>query len=331
MAKRLGHPTFVTAVARHAWVEDGKARKGPAVASAKAACEQIKQKLDGRKPQLYYVTENMWAPQEVNEVLKAELADAPFAGVANNWQDYSPNDRDSFAEMEAKMAGISITAILGDVEVQAETVEFGWDPIDWAWGGGPVYGHYLKQRPDHMTRAAALVQKFKFGKGDGEANILIVSGAMHTLRHEYVIEGIDTVLPEGVLVAGGATADWGSVYYKGKVHEFTLLGVRITGRYRVIATGCKAHEDAPDRLKELLEEVNGKLGGAAPTAMVFFSCAGGWRHSFGPQGNLLKQYLPAGLGMIGQISGGEFGKLRDTTGNVGDKCLGVMLVMTPGP
>jgi hypothetical protein len=233
--------------------------------------------------------------------------------------------------MGEKMSGISITAILGDVDVQAERVAIPFSQVDWSWGGGPVYSHFLKQRPLHKQKAAELVGKFHFDRGEGAANVLVVAGQMHTLRHEYVAEGLADVLPAGVNLAGGASADWGWVYHEGGIHQESLVGLRISGRFRTICTGAKGREDAPQRLAELLAEVNAKRAKDEMTAMIFFSCAGGWRHSFAEQGKLLKKHLPEGLGVIGQISGGEFGLLRDGPGFAADSKLGIIIAMLPNP
>lgn len=323
-----GYPTFVTAVARHVAAKGDEAGDR-AVASARQACAQLKEKLAGRAPRYYYILENMKAAAPVHEVFKRELTDAPFAGVGNNWDDYSPNDRDSFEQMGEMMSGIAITAILGDVDVQAERVHIPFSQVDWSWGGGPVYSHFLNQRPLHRQKAAELVGKFRFDQREGAANVLVVAGQMHTLRHEYVAEGIADVLPRGVNLAGGASADWGWVYHEGGIHQESLVGLRISGRFRTICTGAKGREDAPQRLAELLAEVNAKRAKDEMTAMIFFSCAGGWRHSFAEQGKLLKKHLPEGLGVIGQISGGEFGLLRDGPGFAADSKLGIIIAMLP--
>lgn len=324
-----GYPTFVTAVARHVASDDKDQIRERALASARQACDSLKQKLAGRTPRLYYILENMKGHWATNDLFREQLSDAPYVGVANNWDDYSPNDRDSFAEMGEKMSGISITAILGDVDLQAERVETPFDQVDWSWGGGPVYSHFLSQRPLHKEKAAELVGKFRFDPTPGAANVLLVAGQMHTLRHEYVAEGISDVLPAGVDLAGGASADWGAVYFDGQVYESSIVGLRISGQFRTICTGAKGRADAPLRLEELLKEVNAKRRHDEMTAMIFFSCAGGWRHSFEQQGKLLRKHLPEGLGVIGQISGGEFGRLREMSGFAADSRLGVIIAMLP--
>jgi hypothetical protein len=295
-----------------------------------AALAELQQRLGTNRPHCYLVSDNLGAPEAVRVCLGARLTNAPWAGLANNWGDYLPIDRDTLGNAVTKERGIVITAVTGDVDAELEMEEgltkkhVSYDLPKDEWRR-----RWDEQGPTHAARGEALVRKFHFTGTRQATNVLIITGTMHTPRQEYVFAGARRALPPGVVLIGGSGADFSSVYFQGQCFNHALLGLRLSGAFQVVATGSKGRGDQlKTSLPAYLKALTQRLHGAQPSALIYFGCAG-WRAALPEQQQILQQYLPPQAGIYGQFCGGEFGQLQDAPDLVADTDLGLLVLMAP--
>ncbi len=301
-----------------------------AMAAVAEADKRLQQNLGARPPRCYLVSDNLGQSEAVSAALNRLLTNAPWAGLANNWGDYLPIDRDTLGQAETKGRGLVITAVCGEVDVELQMVEgltkkeVSYDLPKEEWRR-----RWEEQAPAHASKGEELVSKFHFPKEAGVTTVLLVTGTMHTPRQEYVFAGVRRALPAGVKLIGGSGADFSTVYYGGHRFENALYGVRLSGKFQAAVTGSKGGGDlVQTALPKHLQTLKRQLGGAEPTAMFYFGCAG-WRTALATQQGVLQQELPKELGIYGQFCGGEMGQLEGTTDLVADTDLGVLLLMAP--
>lgn len=323
-----GQPMFTSAASRAKIAQGEYVQKG--VPMFKKTFEELMKKVGDKKIKAIIITDNVGASGEIAAELEKLLPNTPYIGIANNWPDYLPVDRETLGQAVDKtnVQGIVITAITGEVDVQIEMVEGltckepSYDlpqaDQDKAWA---------EQKAAHAAKAEELAKKFKFPTGAGITNVLMVAGTMHTPRQELVYSGLEKALPKEVKLIAGSGSNFGNIYYKGKAPKDALFGLRLSGKFQAVASGLKGGRNADVQLESILKDLTGQLHGAKPTAMFYFGCAG-WNNNLDKQQKVLQQYLPDGIGVYGQYCGGEIGKLKDQTMTAGTG-LGVVILMAP--
>jgi len=327
-AHALAQPVFVSGAARAKYEGGDNAR---ALAAVREAFASLQQQLGDRKPKAYIISDNLSAAAAVSEEMQKLAGGVPVAGMANNWNEYLPVDRLTLGAAAESPRGIVITAILGDVEIQIEAVEgltkkdVSYDLPKEEW-----QKRWDEQAPAHAAKGAELARKFTFNTGAGVTNVFIVMGTMHTPRQEYVFKGLREALPANVKLVGGSGADFGTIYYNGRTFGNGLLGIRLSGNFQAVVTGSSSRgkPNLGVAVDEHLTELTAQLGGARPTALVYFGCAA-WKRNLPDQQQALAAKLPDGVGIIGQYCGGEIGVLQGQSEPVAGTGLGVMVLMAP--
>jgi hypothetical protein len=165
-----------------------------------------------------------------------------------------------------------------------------------------------------VSKAKALAEKLTFP--DRKDHLVLVMGTMHTPRHEYIYEGLASGLDDKVVLAGGAGADFGTIYHNGKRFGDAILATRISGQFRAVTIREHGSENIPEKLPRLLAKLNEQMGQTKPTALVYFGCAG-WREQPAAQQKALTDAVGESVGIFGQFCGGEFGRFPGTQGFAG--------------
>lgn len=327
----FAQPVFVSGGARVQYEKEEKNTNAKALAATHEAFATLQKQLGDRKPKCYIISDNLAAAGAINDEFKKLFAGVPFAGIGTNWNEYLPIDRDTLGQAPEKERGIVITAILGDVDVQIQTVEgLTMKEVSYQQPEAEQRKQWDAQGPLHEGKGTELVKKMTFPTGEGITNVLIVVGTMHTPRQEYVFKGIKDALPAGVKLVGGAGSNFSTLYDNGRTFPSGLVGIRLSGKFQAVVTGSSSRgkPNLGVAVDEHLTELEAQLGGAKPTSLVYFGCAA-WKKQLPDQQKALQAKLPEGMGIFGQYCGGEIGVLKDKPEPVAGTGLCVMVLMAP--
>ena len=131
-------------------------------------------------------------------------------------------------------------------------------------------------------------------------------GCQHVPRMTWVTAGCRKALPPAVHLLGVAAADFGNVHTPKDTKGDRLLGVRISGGFRVAVAGAGEPDEGKQvgLWKEKTEAALKEVGGA-PDAAILFACAT-WHNRLEEKRAIAAERLQ-GVPVFGAFGGGEIG------------------------
>lgn len=210
--------------------------------------------------------------------------------------------------LDVNQPGITVLALGGDVEVQTATVT-GYEM--------PVKDWDFPQTPEgEAARAESRAQHAAWGRQlagqvhpvAGKTNVFFQLGTQHTPRMTWTTEGVVEVLPKDVFVIGSAASDFGYIIDKGQIHPHALLGILVSGDFKVVMAGCGPAQDDDQRAATFRQRLESLIAeaGRVPDLTVYVGCAG-WRGQL-PEQHQAAEDLLGEAPLLGSFAGGEIGR-----------------------
>jgi hypothetical protein len=162
------------------------------------------------------------------------------------------------------------------------------------------------------TAGARLTGKLRRTDKD---RLMILLADAHSPKNQYLVEGVQKVLGTDFPVTGGSAnknAGQTYVYFQGKAHADSAIGLMLSGDFRVALSGRKAMDNdqviatAKDGADQALKDF-----AAEPVAVLAFNCAGRRGKLRRPADELsaIQQALGKQVPLFGCYCAGEVGPL----------------------
>lgn len=175
-------------------------------------------------------------------------------------------------------------------------------------------GELLKQRLGSGGRALAAKLK-----KTGRDRLLILFSDAHSPKNQFLVAGAQEVMGAAFPITGGSAnknAGQTLIYYRGKCHTDSAVGLLLSGNFKVALSGRKAQDNdaviktAREGAKEAMQAADGK-----PVAVLAFNCAGrrGKLNRFEDELEAMQAVLGKALPLFGCYCAGEIGP-RDEDG-----------------
>ena len=267
--------------------ENGKLKMAQFPGAVEQAYKLARQRYGEGTPKVVLVQTNVRAgiAKQIAFIHDKYAAGAPLYGVGTGSDSYSIVGQSVF--LGKKQPGMSVLFLGGDITIQPAVVtDFVMPVKDWNIKDEAVRAAEKKKHAEWGRELARQVKPVA-----GKTNVFLQLGTQHVPRMSWVHVGTTEVLGEKVYIAGGAAADHGFIFDKGKTVPNALLGILISGDFRVALVGSdKVPEPKmPTVLREKLTDVTRALG-VVPELTMYFACVS-WRHGLEQQKQAVNEVL----------------------------------------
>ena len=173
--------------------------------------------------------------------------------------------------------------------------------------------HDAEIRAKLMPGGAALAKKLP---RTADSRVMIVIADAHSPKNGPLVEGIQSVTGGGFPITGGCAnknAGQTFVYYKGQMLNDAVVGLMLSGPFKVALSGRSAQDNdkvistANEGAAEALADLTGQ--GARPAAMLAFDCAGrkGKLDNVSDELSAIQKAIGNDVPLFGSYHAGEIG------------------------
>jgi len=305
--------------------DGGKLKMAQFPGAVEQAYKLARQRYGEGKPKLVLVLTNVRAgiARQMIFIHDKHAAGAPLYGVGTGSDGYSIVGQSAF--LGRKQPGMSVLFLGGDITVQPAVVtDFVMPVKDWDIKDEAVRAAEKKKHAGWGRELARQVKPVA-----GKSNVFLQLGTQHVPRMTWVHAGTTEVLGKDVYIAGGAGADHGFIFDRGKTAPNALLGILISGDFRVALAGSDSVPESkiPETLRNKLTDLTRAMGGP-PDLTMYFGCVS-WSHHLPEQKQAVNEVLGKAP-LFGSFCGGEIGRYTTNGEPVSKASQLFLLGMTSG-
>ncbi len=281
-------------------IRTGAAEDEDPTKAGRAAAEALKKALGKIRPHVVIMTECY-----DDKALKEKA----FAGVASVFPSrliIGAANYGSFTQAGTlDMDSVSLMAIAGDgITVKTALIR--------NMGAAGLSLETEKDKLAGKLRTAGAALAKKLPKAD-DSRMMIVLADAHSPKNAFFIEGLHATLGKDFPIVGGSVcknAGQSWLYYRGKMHSDSAVGLMLCGDFKVTLAGrqAKSNDAVIATAKEGAAQAKKALGGK-PIALLAFNCAGRLGKLDDPvdELNAIKASVGKDIPIYGNYFAGEFG------------------------